>query len=169
MRHIIIISGLIFNLIFSGAIWAKSVVVSVRGVLPSPPQFALGELQSTLSAKGIDFHVDYGNQKADPVQFIIQINTSPNEIEQQWDKAESFGIVVDNNQVTVNGSDPVGLMYGIYELGEQRNCLRISPKTCLRIQHGSYTYKTEKGQKSASANGHAGWAQLDVQFKSRHL
>ena len=76
MRPIIIISGLIFNLLFNGAIWAKSAVISVHGVLSSPPQFALAELESGLSAKGIDFNVDNGKQKVEPVQFLNDAHTT---------------------------------------------------------------------------------------------
>ena len=66
IKRKMIISGMIFNLLFSGTNWANAVDITIRGVLPSPPQFALGDLQSALSEKGIVFHIDYGKQKKEP-------------------------------------------------------------------------------------------------------
>ncbi len=108
-----------FYLLFNETNWATSVDISIQGELSSPPQFALKYLQTALTEKGIDYLIDNGKEKAESSSFIIVISSSQGENKQNWEKPESFKIIAEENKISVNGSDPVGLMYGIYELAEQ--------------------------------------------------
>jgi hypothetical protein len=111
--------GLILYFILIESIWANQVGIKLHGQLPSPPQFALQELQKVLSEKSIESHVSNGNLNDKPAQIIIEIKLAWSENKHHWKKPESFKIMVDKNKILVDGSDPVGLMYGIYELAEQ--------------------------------------------------
>ncbi|NOZ57660.1 MAG: hypothetical protein GXO73_12835 [Calditrichaeota bacterium] len=117
-----IFSALVAAVLLSSEVFGGTVVV-VRGNLSSPPQFALGDLRAALKAKGIAFAFRNGEEAATS-DFVIEIEAPDGGKRRAWAKPESYRITVQERGVVVSGSDPVGLMYGIFALAEQ---VRFAP------------------------------------------
>ena len=99
-------------------LFGHELLISIKGGLESPPQFALGDLQSALTAKGITFSF-LKNKAAEVDGYLIEIISPDENTAQNWEKPESFRISVQDKKTSVAGSDAVGLMYGIFALTEQ--------------------------------------------------
>ena len=99
----------------------NSVLIQIQDRLPAPAQFALQELQTSLIDKGFAPALGKVSDPQQPQQAAIRLLTQPDSANAKWDKPESYQIRLSNHapQITVAGSDSIGLMYGIHALREQ--------------------------------------------------
>jgi len=117
------------------------VVLQVDPQLSSPPRFALQDLGKVLSEKGIPFREQKAIGKSDSKNpgFTITIKKPSARNKYIWPKPESYRITKDgSSRLLVTGSDPVGLMYGIFELSERLSMSETSGVKALQEVHSVY-------------------------------
>ncbi|NOY78865.1 MAG: hypothetical protein GXO76_13460, partial [Calditrichaeota bacterium] len=136
---ILVVWGVVFSFLPGLAlplIGSQPVRLQVDPRITSPPRFGLLDLEKALSEKGILFRKSGNPAISDQKSsgFTIVIKKPPVRNPYLWPKPESYRLTKEGDrQLVVTGSDPVGLMYGIFELSER---LSMSKKSGLGALQG---------------------------------
>ena len=119
----VLISSLVFCLAVSTTA-AAAVRIVTEDNPPGPVRHGIDDLREVLVEKGIEFTIVHNLFEGTGVQGrVIEIVPVPKSESSDWEKPESYRIAIEksksNINVSVSGSDAVGLMYGLIELAEQ--------------------------------------------------
>ena len=120
---------------------AQLALLSNEPALPAPAVHALADLRAALAAKDLSVTEVANRAAAEGASARGLIEILPVQAGEQsgFDKPESYRIVVKRDgrrrNLTVSGSDAVGLMYGIFELAEQVSMARGKGNAVWKALH----------------------------------
>ena len=122
------VAAVLINCLVLGLAVSTTVAAAVRIVTednPSGPvRHGIDDLREALVEKGAEFTIVHNLFEGTSVRGrVIEILPVSKSESLDWEKPESYGITIkgsgSNINVSVSGSDAVGLMYGLFELAEQ--------------------------------------------------